>query len=352
MHQSYDLAIVETPHRPSLEFRGTPVTSAEIQIDGGPKAYWIGFDEPPNVAILDARIQSLDPRIIEVVIHNFDISLLSNRWNGTLILNLEKYGAALSVRPVWEQWTSIVKYEVLQSAVEYAALASQIPWVKASGSGIYAERNFLPDDSTIGSVLDSFVRTLDPLLVSAFRRAATESRDALVTIFQFPPAVASACEQYLLNFATFLHDLGASATTDIRHEASAVLFTVKPSNPNESLSKIGAALDVYLQVPSASLDRDTSAAVDEQIVIDRLTMAVHYLKSQLAAAAMTIRLQEGTISAQSVAIAAQRQLIAGNGAHDSEPIVSDLLEVVALERSGLRLNLPRIVRKLKKLFRS
>ncbi|HEX8317702.1 MAG TPA: hypothetical protein VF632_04840 [Longimicrobium sp.] len=50
--------------------------------------------------------------------------------------------------------------------------------------------------------------------------SAEAQRDTLVTLFDFPPALSTACEQYLLYFVQFLRDLGIEAEGDVRHRAN------------------------------------------------------------------------------------------------------------------------------------
>ncbi len=52
------------------------------------------------------------------------------------------------------------------------------------------------------------------------------ARNFITVSFDFPKEVKVPCEQYLLYFVQFLHDIGIEATSDLKHEAGQVLFTV------------------------------------------------------------------------------------------------------------------------------
>jgi hypothetical protein len=66
---------------------------------------------------------------------------------------------------------------------------------------------------------------------------------------RFPPAIRTACEQYLLYFVQFLEDLGVSATAEIKEDAKRVLFSVTPTDGCAALQQIREALEVYLKLP-------------------------------------------------------------------------------------------------------
>lgn len=74
--------------------------------------------------------------------------------------------------------------------------------------------------------------------------------DRVVTRFDFPPLITTACEQYLIYFTQLLRDLGVEADADLQKVGNHVLFTIRPQDSDQSLSQIRIALDAYLRIPA------------------------------------------------------------------------------------------------------
>lgn len=201
---------------------------------------------------------------------------------------------------------------------------------------------------------------INVLIQSAHESLLSQTNpNALFSFFQFPKSIQTACEQYLLYFVQFLEDLGIEAEADIRHEAQQVLFSVTPKEGPEALDKIREALNIYLQLPGMPEFAQEAAAVTD-IAVRQLEANVLHLTSQL-------RLAEATIEAKNEAIKAlriSRQLLANSGdakniditqitieaeETDSEELMPGV-EVIPLEGKGLKIDLPGILRKLKRRF--
>jgi hypothetical protein len=101
------------------------------------------------------------------------------------------------------------------------------------------------------TVVKSKGENLLTLLREAERSILENSGGSVVKLFKFPPAIKTACEQYLLYFGQFLKDLGIDAETELKEEASRVLFTVTPTDKSKALDSIREALNCYLQMPSS-----------------------------------------------------------------------------------------------------
>lgn len=316
---------------------------------------WITFvgDRNDTANWLLADLAATGPNIERISTDYIKLSLLQRTWRGQININLAEREAEVRCSPVWSQWSSIVSFAALRAAFEdrYERYSSLL--FIDDREEIATLLPLDPSLRLLGEVLQDCKVRLASMVDAAFQQAAMAAPTAVVSVFHFPEAVAAPCEQYLVHFIDFLRDLGVKATGDIRHEAGRVLFTVTPQEHSQALASIREALNVYLQLPVGTLD-GTSESLSDQVTIDKLQMNVHHLKSQLTAAGMMLRLQESTIAAQEVTIAAHRELMAGapRTTGDSEVIVEGILDVVPLEGHGVRINLPRLIRRLKDLLRS
>lgn len=191
--------------------------------------------------------------------------------------------------------------------------------------------------------------------------AAKLRADSVVIYFDFPIEVRVACEQYLLYFIQFLHELGIDTTAELKHDIGGILFAVTPTTAEDALDKIRLALEIYLHLPSSSI-KDISSA--DGIEIQRLAANIHHLKGQLALASAIIQAKDATIEAQRVTIQQQARLLSGDvvldslkvsndrlEAKDKEEILEGIFSITEYKGKGFELNLAEIVRRLKQLFR-
>jgi hypothetical protein len=180
---------------------------------------------------------------------------------------------------------------------------------------------------------------------------------SVVMEFDFPEEVKLPCEQYLLYFGQFLRDLGVESETALTHEAGQVLFTVTPTDKEQALDKIRAALNVYLQLPSSPI----SDSANESIVIQRLESNILRLRSDLRLAAAELQAKNATIQAHELIISIQKGLLSGeiiiDSLKDLPPKLKDTEELfggtVALKKYDgkfVEVDLPELYRKLKRLF--
>lgn len=141
-----------------------------------------------------------------------------------------------------------------------------------------------------------------------------KEKSVVASFPDFPKEVETYCEQYLTYFIQFLRDLGVDATSELKHEAGQVLFTVTPNNKHEALDNIRTALEIYLHLPSNPIGNDTNS----EIAIQRLESQVLRFQSDLKLAAAelqaknaTIESKEATIEAQQLTINVQKALLHG-----------------------------------------
>jgi hypothetical protein len=125
----------------------------------------------------------------------------------------------------------------MESLVKAYALGSKtIIQVELEEQRLFSEV-FLNITSELDNRIGQFLR-------QARRR---DAENTFSVTFDFPREVSTACERYLMYFADFLTEIGIEATSDIKHQAGKVLFTVLPSNPDQALLGIKEALEIYLE---------------------------------------------------------------------------------------------------------
>jgi hypothetical protein len=223
--------------------------------------------------------------------------------------------------------------------------------------GISATFAYSPDE-IIADAVDRFSSVINEVHTQVLKRLGVRLNDrAVVASFKdFPKEVRTYCEQYLMYFIQFLLDLGVDATSELRHEAGRVLFTVTPSNEHEALDKIRAALDIYLHLPTSPI----GSSPGSEIAVNRLEAAVLRLQSDLRLAAAELQAKNATVEAQQITIDVQRGLLSGEISigqmkdvtpkEDREEFLDGAFALTVLRKEGFEFNLAKIFRMLKEKF--
>lgn len=184
---------------------------------------------------------------------------------------------------------------------------------------------------------------------------ASPTQNSIIRRFNFHEDVAISCEQYLQYFIQFLRDLGVEATSELKHEAGKVLFTVTPTNAREALDKIRSALDVYLELPFSPVSDDMS----NEIAVQRLESSVLRLKSDLKLAAAELQAKNQTIEAQQLIINVQKGLLSSEvtlgfiknvmpkESEDREELFGGIAALTVYKKGGAEISLAKLYRHLK-----
>ena len=215
-------------------------------------------------------------------------------------------------------------------------------------------------NSTLGEQIIIGLEVLVESHKLAIKHLATPDENESVTItLDIPNELKVYCEQYLVYFVQFLRDLGVEASSELKHDAGQVLFSVTPANKDEALDKIRTALEVYLCLPSGKL----AVAGNEPIEIQRLSANILHLQSQLMLAQATIQHKDAAIQLQQATIQHQKLLLAENviiqsvvditpqKAEDKEEFLGGAVALTQIEKSGVIINLAEIYRRLRDLFK-
>lgn len=211
-------------------------------------------------------------------------------------------------------------------------------------------------DSVIASEISRYTSELRTIHEKVVTSLITNAEESVIVSFEFPKEINIACEQYLIYFVQFLRDLGVEATSELKHIAGQVLFTVTPVDKHDALDKIRAALDLYLDLPSAR-----NLQTDKEIAILRLNANVDHLKSELALTQAMLQAKDATIQAQQISISYQQQVINANvinesvidikpETEDKEEILGGTVAIKVYEGKGFDINLPLLFRTLRDLF--
>jgi hypothetical protein len=220
-----------------------------------------------------------------------------------------------------------------------------------NGFGIHTS---IEPTKNVGQILEELTPQLQISLEYAEKRLLESRKGAIVQFFDFPEPYRPACEQYLIYFGQFLSDLGIAATTELREEGTRVLFTVTPVDKKDALDTIREALNAYLQIPASS-EAANEMAKGSDIAFLQLSANVSHLKGHLILAKAIIQAKDAAISGQITEINNLREQIDLRSysphpasAVDLEPVIEGVLSVKPLEIRGAVIDLPNILRRLKR----
>jgi hypothetical protein len=223
---------------------------------------------------------------------------------------------------------------------------------------------FRGEIATLKELIEFYRPMVAKLLEECVRSVLAEmKRDSLVTFFEFPQTVRTACQQYLLYFVQFLADLGIDADAELKEDAQRILFSVTPRDDGEALERIQEALQAFLSIPSSSEFKDF-AATNVDISVQQLAANVMHLQSQLALAHAIDQARSATIETLQLSNFQYRQMmlvqapdvlpsipktVSGNS--EREELIEGIIAVTPLKGNGFEINLPNFLRFLKRRFR-
>lgn len=222
--------------------------------------------------------------------------------------------------------------------------------------GVRVSPLIAPGNISLGEWIDSQLPQAVALLSTAVEQLNRQVRkDALFTFFEFPAAVSTACQQYLLYFVQFLSDLGIEANAEIKQDAQRVLFSVTPKEGPEALKKIQEALQVYLDLPASPRALNEAGS---DMAVQQLKANVFHLQGQLAIAEAVLQAKDATIEATRLTAYRYRQMLLTASAEpreprdpdpaSEEPLVGEYVKVTPYKGKGFTADLPALLRMLKR----
>lgn len=213
----------------------------------------------------------------------------------------------------WKEKYSFDQYRNIFYSVwqESETEENKLHWGASDSISLWTRYRIPLSNDTISNILANYENKFKKLHEETLGKIEIKSPTNLLTIiFNFPEEIKTSCEQYLLYFAQFLHDLGISASSTIKEEiAGKVLFSVTPVNNADALDKIGEALAVYLNLPSNPIIYDQSfASVRLQQQVDNLQHSQKMIARELQISEHLLLVQSQTIKEKNLIIS-QKDLV-------------------------------------------
>ena len=286
------------------------------------------FTDPPSEALLDLRMEKRDET--DVLTANIQIVTKMDEWENTISMA--------------KMINKMEGYCLDAKDVTFTLMNTQ-----SIGSDLMLTWVVDDHDETIGHLFDEHILRFEALVDACTAEIQNnQRRPALVSQFDFPPDVRTACEQYLLYFASFLADLGIKAEASIEGESGSTLFTVIPKDATTALNQIKDALTAYLTLPNENGIENISELSDD-ISVRQLHSQVVHLKSQLSLAHSMIQTQLKEMQAPSISHFNPTIFVNNTEKQkNEESILNGLIKVKEYDGPGFSVNLPEIVRKLKR----
>lgn len=260
--------------------------------------------------------------------------------------NFEEWANPYSIAEYAEAIERVIKAGWRRGASFY--LADESP---CGGFGLRYRLTATSRKAIVRDVITKYVQMMKEISEAAEKiLVASARRNSLTTFFSFSPAIRTACEQYLLYFIQFLDDLGIKADAEIKEDAQRVLFSVSPADGPTALVQVREALDLYLQLPGMP-DSVTSTLTHPNVASQQLQANIFHLKSQIMLAQATLTAKDATIEALQLSNFQYQQIITSfPKSKDREALLGDSVHVTKVETSGLSIDLPLMLRKLKRRF--
>jgi len=222
-------------------------------------------------------------------------------------------------------------------------------------NGFGFEVTLIDENSILSEIERTLINYADNLLDTTIASIISKlDANVLVTYFDFPDPIKTACKQYLVYFAQFLMDIGIDVETEIKEDAHKTLFKIIPNNNNESLELIKNALDVYLRMPNVDDLTILKTENSNDISIMQLQANVLHLKSQLLIASSVMQLKDATIEQLQLSNYQYKNSLQGNIIKNEidkeEEVIKGILSVKKYDGKGFTVNFAEILRRMKRKF--
>lgn len=198
--------------------------------------------------------------------------------------------------------------------------------------------------SKILSIVKSIVEKTNENLLTSI------DSEAVLTYFQFPNEIKTACKQYLIYFTQFIADMGIEVDTELKEELNHTLFKIVPKDKAESLNRIREALSIYLNAPS-NKDFQIQLANQTDIAVKQWEANYFHLKSQLSLAHSLLQAKAATIEMLQLSNYQYRQQLESHTAKkesEKEEIIRGIVAVKKYEGKGFTIDFAEIFRRLKR----
>ncbi len=247
------------------------------------------------------------------------------------------------LRPNLEEWNKSFSYKEFRVALnDYVSEAGAVIYHKEDEDKLLTIQFEFPSKYSVGySFLKMQEQVKDAILNSI---KYLNGNQGVPFKFSFPEESKAACEQYLMYFGQFLSDLGIESKTSLEETAQEVLFTVTPDNPNQALTQIKDALDVYLGL-AANNNLVTMNLLNQDVSVQQLAANAVHLRSQLMLSHSIIQNQNATIKSLEYTNGQYLKEL-GDKDKGEEEVLDGLVSVKKYDSNGFSINLPELFRRM------
>lgn len=285
----------------------------------------------------------------------------------------------LDLRTWSYSWSPSEFVEALQSVVA-RVLPSEVEVLERAylmnGPGVLKFK-IDPRDARIQDVIQRHLPTARRLIRASTRQLQRRrDRKVILEVGPLPQDVRYAIHQYLLYLYRFLSDAGMAVPRDVQFQEARTLITLTPTSQTQALRQINQALRLYLHLPLQPPFCTTASSAPASLTTPPQTATFPTPPSTASAASLltltdssparielpttVARLRRSIVRlAHRIEIletAPYRYTIRSSpsqpeaASEDKEPLIQDLLDITSYERFKIRIDFPRIVRDLKKLW--
>lgn len=209
------------------------------------------------------------------------------------------------------------------------------------------------NNEPIGKWVDDISTEFELIYEKSIRNLIMQlNESSLVSYFNFPSEIESACKQYLIYFIEFLKDLGINAESNISTHSDQTIFTVTPIDKNHALELIKEMLNAYLNLPS-SPEMSTINVINGDIGIQQLVANIQFFKSQCQLGNAVLQAKNATIDSLELTNFQLKQILDTKEKeikkqNEGEDLIKGIVKVNKLENKGISINLGEILRRLKR----
>ena len=336
-------------------------------------AYFSNFrkNEKPTISVsnelMRKKLQKLSLR--ELFLHSSEISFYLDKhtiFPMTMRLFPED-GVLFQNRALFELAIEAEDWKELYSVRDFSdCLKETTEQIEFEDLGFYREDDdfvtngigFLCDTSDIDKTVEEYLNTLIPQINHVIQKTKVylyQKTDSVVIELELPNEIKAPCEQYLMYFSQFLSDLGISVSNEINHFGKKTIFSVIPENKEQALSVISDALASYLSLP-VELDKQNILNAQKDIALMQLEANVMHFKSQLMLAQSVLEAKNATIQSLSLTNEQYRnmnviQSESPSSKTNEESLIGEVVKVKEYQGKLISVDLPRILKNLKRMVR-
>ena len=220
-------------------------------------------------------------------------------------------------------------------------------------NGFGIRLTFYDNSESVQKYFDKIFEAYENIFQAAENNLIKElNKSSLVSYFNFPPEIETACKQYLIYFTEFLNDIGVSADSNISTHLGQTIFTVTPANKNHALELIKDTLNMYLSLPSNPEIMQINI-INQDIGVQQLFSNIQFLQSQLMLGNAIIQAKDTSIKSLEISNYQLKQIIDSKNIelekqNQGEDLIKGIVSVNKFENKGISINFGELLRRIKR----